>query len=310
MKRMTLCATLILLVSVSSADAQVLLKQVPRENSRVETQIQSNVKQTLNIGGMDVVTAADTKMVISVTTGQRDGEGRLPAESKVKSMQVTTEVQGQVYNFDSANPDEKGTSPLEFLRDLHKLAVKQTTTTVFGKDGRVVEVKIDKSVGDKLPEQAKGLVGDLFDPDQLKLKGNQDLDRLPGQAVKPGDSWTRTETAAFGSGQTMTFEVQYTYAGTAEHKQKQVDRITAKTLSVVFKIDEQSPLPLRVKSSELKAAGTTELLFDRTHKAVVATDSTVQVTGDLTFTVNGQELPAKLDLKMTGTSETAPVEGK
>ncbi|MFP6762585.1 MAG: hypothetical protein VB858_03170 [Planctomycetaceae bacterium] len=307
MKRITLCASLILLVSVSSTHAQVLLKQVPRENSHVETRIQSNVKQTLNIGGMDVVTAADTQMVMSVTTRQRDAEGRVPADSKVKSMQVTTEVQGQVYNFDSANPDEKGTSPLEFLRDLHKLAVEQTTTTVYGKDDRVVEVKIDKSVGDKLPEQAKGLVGDLFDSDQLKFKSNQELDRLPGQVVKTGDSWTRMEVWAFGSGQTMTFEVQYTYAGTAEHKKQSVDRITARTLSAVFKIDDQSPLPLRVKSSELKAVGTTELLFDRTHKTVVATESTVQVTGDLTFTVNGQELPAKLDLKMTGTSETAPV---
>ena len=62
---------------------------------------------------------------------------------------------------------------------------------------------------------------------------------------------------------------------------------------------QDSPLPLTVKSSELKAAESEGVvLFDRDLGQVVESTGSIRITGDITFTVNNMDLPSKLDLKM------------
>jgi len=309
MKRLMLTSLLSLVVATSGSSAEVRLQQVPRENSQSKITLSTTINQTLTLAGMDLVTSAQSEMVMSLKSGKRSADGRLAVESKIDSMLSTQEVQGQTYTFDSTNPDQKGTSPLEFLRELHKAAIGQVTTTIYGKDNRVVEVSLNKNIADNLPEQAKGLVKDLLDPAYLKQTNNQDLDRLPTQAVAKGDTWTRTQIVGFGAGQTMTFEIQYTYEGVVDRNGKQLDKITSKSLSVDFKI-ENSSLPLKLKSSKLTPSGKTELYFDRSQAAVVLAISNGRVAGDLVFEANGMELPAKLDLKMTSKTQTTAVSGK
>lgn len=309
MMRLMLTSLLSLFVATSANSADVRLKQVPRENGQGKTTVSTTVNQTLTIAGMDVVTAATSEMVMSFKSGKRNADGKLAVESRIESMLVTQEVQGQTYNFDSTNPDQKGTSPFEFLRDLHKAAVGQVTTTIYGKDNRVVDVTFDKNITKDLPDQAKDLVKDLFDPEYLKQTGNQELDRLPSQAVSKGDTWTRTQVVGFGAGQTMTFQVQYTYDGVVDRNGKQLDKITSKSLSVDFKIENPN-LPLKLKSSKLTPSGKTELFFDRSQGAIVLAIADGRVTGDLVFEANGMELPSKLDLKMASKTKTTRLSGK
>ena len=61
-----------------------------------------------------------------------------------------------------------------------------------------------------------------------------------------------------------------------------------------------STLPFGLKESKLKAAESDGmLLFDRELGRTVQTTWTLRVTGDIVFVINGKDLPATIDLKMT-----------
>jgi hypothetical protein len=74
---------------------------------------------------------------------------------------------------------------------------------------------------------------------------------------------------------------------------------------VDFALEPGSPLPFTVKESALKPAETKgELLFDRMLGYTVTSTSSIQIVGEMTFVINGQELPTKLDLKIETGTET------
>jgi len=52
------------------------------------------------------------------------------------------------------------------------------------------------------------------------------------------------------------------------------------------------------------------LLFDRKLGRFVETKSLIQVTGEMTFKANGQELPGKLDLTIAQTTAELPSKKK
>jgi hypothetical protein len=205
---------------------------------------------------------------------------------------------GQNYSFDSASPDTKGTSQLEALRDVHKALAKRTTTTILDKMNRVYAIEADQDVLAGLPPEIAALAKGQLDPENLKKAANQEIDSLTTEPVSKGDSWQRTESANFGAGQIMTFQTKYTYEGTVEKGGKTLDKITSKTLSVDFGLQD-SPLPFTVKGSDLKATESESVtLFDRALGQVVESSSSIRIEGDITFVVNNMDLPAKLDLKM------------
>ena len=102
----------------------------------------------------------------------------------------------------------------------------------------------------------------------------------------------------------MNFETTYTYEGPMEKDGKTLDKITAKTTAVEFALDKNSPLPLTLKSSKLSPEESeTTILVDRSRKAKVESTSTIRIKGELTFSVNGMDLPSTLDLKMESTTK-------
>ena len=127
-----------------------------------------------------------------------------------------------------------------------------------------------------------------------------------GAVDRSGDDATGKDVEAggqfFGAGQVMDFKTEYTYDGTAEKDGKTFDKITSKNLSVTFAL-ENSPLPFSLKSADLKSPDSEGvILFDRERGQVVESLSKVRVTGDIIFSLNGKDLPAKLDLKMQSTT--------
>jgi hypothetical protein len=299
--------SLILLLSISSsAYSQVRLEHKLQEGTSHTTSLSSTIDQKLVIAGMDTQTNVETTTTSKLTIGKRDGLGMLRAQEKVESLQVNMSAQGLQYTFDSANPDKKGDSPLEFLRDIHKGLLGSVSTIVYDKDNRVHAVETDQNLLASLPEAAKEMVKGQLDPEELKTKANQDIDQLPTEPVSKGDTWVRTENANFGAGQVMTFQTEYTYQGTIEKDGRTLDKITSKILTVMFTLQANSPLPFKLKGSELKATETEgTLLFDRAKGQIVESSSANRITGDIGFTVNDMDLPSKLDLKMKVTASSS-----
>lgn len=281
------------------AFADVKLEYKYKENSSYESETAVNMEQTLSIAGMDNKSTVEAKTRTRHEIGERDFAGKLKVKDKIQSLQTTINAAGSDYFFDSANPDNAGTSMLEFMRGIHKDLLHNSTTFTYDKDGSVSKIEFEKDPVSNLPQEVAALVKSQFDPEHLKKTANEQLQKIPANAIKPGDSWERTEASNVGAGQVLTFQTRYTYDGTVEKDGKSLDKISSKVVSVKFELQNDSPLPFKLKNSDLKpmeAEGV--ILFDREGGYTVEDTSSVRVVGEMTFVFNDNELPAKLDLKM------------
>ena len=299
MIRRALLASTLCLISATSASAQVRLETKFPEGTSYLTETSARFGQKLSIGGTDIDTSNDTTAKIRSTIGKRESDGKIRVTQKVEAMQATVEVMGQTYSFDSAKPDEKGSSPLEVYRPLHKAVATRSTTITYDKSNHAVSVEHDEDLLASLPAEVRDIARSQLDPEQLKDEANEEIDRVKSDGVKKGDTWQRTKSFNFGSGQVMDFKTEYTYQGTIDQGGKSLDKITSTVKDVTYAL-VNSTLPFGLKESKLKAAESDGmLLFDRELGRTVQTTWTLRVTGDIVFVINGKDLPATIDLKMT-----------
>ena len=208
---------------------------------------------------------------------------------------VTLKLPGGIdASFDSDDPNKKAANPaLEPLMQLMRASAKAKITLVRDPSGKVVAVEgLDKAAED-LPDELKG----EFNPEQTTKAANQELESLPGDAVKPGDTWTKMADLPLGSGQVMSMTTEYKYVGEVKEGDKTFDKIEAKTTAVSFSIAADSKLPLKVTKSELKPTESTETkLFDRAAGQWHSTKGKIRIQGAIDFEINSTPLPGKLDL--------------
>jgi len=118
--------------------------------------------------------------------------------------------------------------------------------------------------------------------------------------VKSGDSWEQTVDADLGGGQTLTITNTLTYQGVVDVDGKKLHKITHKPKDVSYFMDPNAKSPLKVTNSELKPTeGGGELLFDEQAGDIVLRQSSMRIQGKLTLDFGGQQLPGKLDLKLS-----------
>lgn len=296
--------TFSLLAGISApALAQVKFeRKIQEDSTRVSEQV-TRVEQKLTIAGMENDTESDSRVTVRVTAGKRDGSGNIRIQEKVESLMITTKTQGTEYVFDSSNPDKTSGSALEIMRPVHKAMSGRTSTSVFDKDGKIIQVEFDQDPLNGLDDQVRALVKNEFDAEKIKKSANEEIERIPAEPVNKGDSWERTNKRGLGAGQFLTVTTRYTYEGEIEKGGKKLDKISSKVLSVDL-ILEDSPLPLTIKSTDLKPSESKgELLYDRAQGRVISASSMVRIVGDLTFSINNMDLPSKLDLKMESSSQ-------
>jgi hypothetical protein len=306
MVRKTLLAACCLLVMGATGFGQVALEHKFIEGSSYTVETTTKTEQTLTIAGMEVATTGDSRTTSKVTIGKREGDGKLRVQEKTEAMIAAIGVNGMTYHFDSANPDNKGDSPLEMLREMHKELMSRTQTVIYDKYDKAVAVESDREIGNSLPDEIKALVKDQLDPQTLKDTANNELEQIKSEPVSKGETWRRTRNANFGGGQNMDFETEFTYVGPVEKDGKTLDKITTKALSVNYSL-AKSPLPFTVKNIELKPTESEGvILFDRAKGRAVESTSSTRITGTMTFTVNGNDLPVKLDLKLQSSTLEKP----
>jgi hypothetical protein len=302
--RKTLLTLSLLAALAPAAQAQVKLEQKVTESKTSKTEVTSRTTQKLTIAGMEIDTESDSRTTVKSTAGKRDDSGFVKVASKVEDLQVTVKLQGTDYVFDSSNPDKVGSSPLEMLRPMQKASLQRITTTTFDKNNRVSNIEFDQDPLNGLSDDARKLFKGQFETEKLKETANQELDRLPTDPVKVGDVWERTSKLNLEGGQVMTLTTRYTYIGETEKNGRKLDQIDSQVLSVDYALAADSSLPFTLKSSELKASDSKgKLLFDRQAGTIVSGTATLQIKGDLTFVINNNDLPSKLDLKIETTTQ-------
>jgi hypothetical protein len=280
----------------AAASGQVVhLEQKYVEGQKIATHVETTNQQVLTIGQADVETKAQQFMNLTSVVGPRDADGKRRVTHTFDSLQCNLDLPGgQQVQFDSSNPDKKADDEkFEPVMQVFRVLAKSKWVDVIGPDNKIESVERSGEGFDQIDPNMR----ELMDPKYIKQTRNQEMARLPDGPVRKGDTWSRTEGAQFGGGQSMQFQTIYTYEGTVTKDGKSLDKITGVTKSVTYAMDPASPSPLKVKSSKLKIESSkATLLFDRAQGRVVEADATLRIVGDMTFDANGQELPGKLDL--------------
>lgn len=280
---------------VAPLSGQVTLELKLRENTQQVGRVETNVRQLLTLGVQELKSKVKQEMMFEIGTGKRSEDGSLKQTTTHTSLVAEFEFPGGIkMEFDSRAP--KGKAPLqqlEMVLDGLREMMKARVVSIFDKDNKIREVEILNE--DDIVDNP--FVKDELAPKTLLARYRQEFGRLPDKAVSRGDTWVRNETVSLGSGQTMTYRVDYEYQGEVKRKGRGLDRITGKITSVDYSRKEDAAGPLKVKDSELKPVKSgIEVLFDRRLAAIVEVSQMVQIKGDMTFEVNGMNLPGKLDL--------------
>jgi hypothetical protein len=300
------------LVWTQAVQAQVKLEHKYPEGEKLTYKTTSKTHQTLTLMGMEIETTDDRSMMVSRTTGKRRGDSTLPVERKVESLRAELSLPGGVtLKYDTTDPNAKIDNPgLAFLGDIFKLAGEVVYTIVLDDHNKVKAIEGTEKLQEKtekLDPQARDLIRSTFESDKLKKSFEQESQILPDVLARQGEPWERTQVVEIGGGQTLTFRKKYEYLGTEKKGDKTLDKIGNKVLEVKYNIDADSNLPLKAVKSNLKADSSEGvILFDREAGHVVSSRDKVRIKGDMTFSANGMDLPATLDLSIESEVELQP----
>lgn len=303
--RILTVAAIAMLMSQQAQAADVKLQHKYPEGTKTTSQTESSTHQILTIAGMDLETSNESFVVTESAIGKREADGTLRVESTVKRFQTQLSLPGGInVAFDSDNPDKQPDNPqLAPLFDVYRAVLKSNTILVLDKDNKIKAVEMPNSPQDAVGEMFKS----QFGPENQKRTHEQGLQILPDSAVAVGDSWTRTNEVDFGAGQLMTFTTQYEYLGTKDVDGKLLHQIKPKPIAVEYAQDPNSPSPLKVTESNLKVTESDGLiLFDEARGQTVKNRSKLRIQGEMSFEINGQKLPGKIDLTIESNVASRP----
>ncbi len=298
--------------SAPPVSAQVKLAYTYSEGTSARTTVTMKVHQILTIAGMEIESTVDNTVVTSESVGARNADGTLPVTQTVESLKSAMELPGGIeFQYDSAEPDAKIDNPqLAFLGDVYKLLVGSSHTLILDDKGKVKFVEgTEKALGKLagLDPKASALIKKQLQAESIQRKFEQTHTSLPEAAVKPGETWERTEETELGGDQLFTFKKRYEYLGPVTEGGKTLDKIDVKALEVTYKMDPNADSPLEHVRSDLKidsSEGT--ILFDRAQGRAVKSTGKTRIKGDMTFKAGGTELPSKLDLTFDTSTSTEP----
>jgi hypothetical protein len=286
------------------AQGQVKLEAKFPEGQTLRYQVRTSMNQQTKGLGMEMPSNLNRTVVRSEAIGKRRGDSGLPVAVKVESIRVRQRLPaGLDVSYDSKEGTAKVANPdLDFFKDLYKAENQVAYTVVL--DGRNKVKAIEgadalKARVDKLDPRAADLLRSRLAADALTQEFEQihGLGALPDGPVQPGASWERTEPIDLGAGLELVLRKKYEYAGTEKKGDKALDKITAKVLEAKYRQDADSSAPVKLTKGEAKvdsSEGT--VLFDREAGRVVESRGRVELSGNLTFSAQGQDQRVGFDL--------------
>lgn len=298
------CLTIIFL-AIEGMEAQERLVRKLTEGRKLVYQMESKFEQTLTLAGMDLETKSNVFMRLEQTTGPRSADGTIRETEKLLSLQVDLQLPGGIQvGFDSSNPDKPAPiAELEPVLKLFRVMSQTPTTMVYDQNNELKEVEFP---AEKLASLDEPLRKDL-EPEKRKKQHQVEWAFLPSEPVKAGDKWERSEESNLGGGQTFSFLTEYHYAGPVEKNGLRLHRILPKPLTVSYAMEQQPGSPLKVVQSELSVTESQgEILFDAQRGVLHSRTQKLRIVGPMTISISGQELPAKLDLKIFQKAELQP----
>lgn len=303
-----LAALAVLSLAPVAVRADVDLSTDHSRSDEYTTERQVKVTQELVLGGMPVDTSVESNDRHQITRGEKDAEGNFLFVLAQKSSRTHIDFPGgMTIDIDTAADTAETNSPiLQFIVDAAKATGKLKVTFAISPEGKVLRATADVPGLKTLSPESLAMVESQLSEESLRRDMQQEFDLLPGRVVKVGEFWNTTHVLNAGQGQLLTFARQCEYVGPVEHDGKTLHKINVKDTSIKFEIEAGSGIPLKLVDADLSIAESEgELLFDPAVGRIVSTKYRTRVTGEINFTLNGQDLPATLDLTMEANSNEA-----
>jgi hypothetical protein len=299
------------------AQAPVKLEARFPEGQTLRYQVRTSMNQQAKNLGMEMPSNLNRTVVRSEAIGKRRGDSGLPIAVKVESIRERQRLPaGLDVSYDSKEATAKVANPdLDFFKDLYRMEGRVAYTVVLDGRNKVKAVEGADALRaqvDKLDPRAADLLRSRLAADALGQEFEQihALGALPDGPVKPGASWERTETLDRGAGLEMVLRKKYEYASTEKKGDKALDKITAKVLEAKYLQDADSSAPVKLTKAEVKVASSEgTILFDREAGRVVEARERVELSGNLTFSAQGQDQRVGFDLTIRTDVQLQPGSG-
>ena len=303
-----LCALIAPTVQAQSQAVKLELKFNPDQKILVKSEEKMQMNQEIEIFGQTQktdTTVLNQKSVLITTKTTDTGLTRTHAIQDMKSEMGLP--QSMKIKFDSKNPDKAEAPPfpgMDQVLEGMKMSAKAKRVYMYDKSNKLVSAKVEGIDVQKLPIAMQA----EFDAKNM-LKSRQEAAKsLPTKAVKPGDTWTVNSELQVGVGQTLATKVKHTYKGLVSKGDKKYDLIETEVLDVTMKMEGPGLGGITMSDSDVKAKDSKgKIWFDREAGRIVAQESTLNIAGRLTMMAQGQELPVKMDMKLTDKSESLTV---
>jgi hypothetical protein len=145
-------------------------------------------------------------------------------------------------------------------------------------------------------DDARKLLAAVLSEDTFKQAVSEAFSFLPGKAAKLNETWDRGIKVSLGPVGDMAVKSTYRYAGKARADGRDLDKITYKsTMQWSPPRNQVQGLPFQVTKGTMKTEkfeGT--ILFDPEAGRLVESTVNMKLKGDLTFSIQGQEVDVEL----------------
>ncbi|MEC9096522.1 MAG: hypothetical protein VX776_07825 [Planctomycetota bacterium] len=296
---------LLVLRFTQAATAQIVIKPGAPKPGKQKAISSSEISQTLTLAGQELKTGQKRTSVIQRIASPPAADGSITIIETVDSLADETTLPGGVtLKFDSKEgPKPQGTA-VDFLIDVMAVMSKSQTTLVYDKNGKFTSAKTTAEGLEELEEPGKSLLKADLDPQVIQDRINSENDEYNQNAVKPGDIWNQKTTTDLGQGAKFSHTSTNKYIGMEEQDGVNLHKVTVGYSNVTFKQDAPTPGAPSIASTAMEVvdSGTT-YYFDAAKQQVVNRVFHLHVKGDIKLTIQGMEIPAKIEISISTKSK-------
>lgn len=307
MRTRILLAALAACTGISAARGQIVLQMKFPPGASYRQSQSVVIDQFTSEGTVDRKTRSAQRFVVGVDNGKPTPEGVTPVRITTEEMRMDMDLpDGSKVSFDSTQPPPESDNPVfELVGQLVQSMIGARLTYLVDAQRQVVGVEGVESIVDRAPPEAAPVLQQQLDPQRLARRFEEEINRLPAKAVRPGETWHQPYELDLDAGQRMVFERYYQYVGPVKDSGGEVHEIRIKDTAVQYELvaSEQSPITLRDSQLKVLRSGG-RMLFNSKLGRVVEANMSTRVAGELTLSLGRGELAQRLDLTFINSSAT------
>ncbi len=251
---MLVLATAAVCICGSASQAQTELKWKLQTGEKYNLQLAQDMKMAMMVQGQAINQNVTMGMDMSWNVQQVDAAtGVATVVQTFDRMRMNIDTGFGKITVDTKEKQPEGETGLMW-EQLNTL-VGAKITQQMDPQGKILDVQLDDKAKEAIAKNAQ--FQQMFSGGAVKEMFGQSLGTLPDKAVSKGDSWQSSSKTKTQFGE-FKLDGTYTFEGMTEHDGKQVAKIGIKGAMKLEGANEQNPVKISLKNSEITGTA----LFD------------------------------------------------